>query len=131
MTGARAIARAARESGVKKLIHFSTLNASDAPQSIYMKHGSQFLKSKHAGEVAVRDEFPEAIIFRPSDMYGPEDRFLRYYASHWRRQMGMLPLWKCGTQTIKMPVFCSDVASGVVNAIQDPEATGKTFECIG
>ena len=56
---------------------------------------------------------------------------LRYYANAWRRQAGMLPLWKRGTQTVKMPVFCSDVAAGVIAAIQDPEAAGKTFECVG
>ena len=43
-----------------------------------MNGGSKFLASKWHGEEAVRDEFPEAIIFRPSDIYGQEDRFLRY-----------------------------------------------------
>ena len=32
-------------------------------------------------EEAVRSEFPEAIIFRPADIYGAGDRFLVYYAS--------------------------------------------------
>ena len=77
MDGARNIARAAKECGVEKLIHFSSLNASDSPQPIYMKTGSAFLRSKAAGEDAVREEFPDAVVFRPADMYGPEDRFLR------------------------------------------------------
>lgn len=42
-----------------------------------MKGGSKFLKSKWEGEEAVREEFPDAIIFRPSDIFGQEDRFLR------------------------------------------------------
>lgn len=29
----------------------------------------------------MRDEFPEAIIMKPSEMFGREDRFLNYYAS--------------------------------------------------
>lgn len=33
------------------------------------------------GEAAVRDEFPDAIIMKPSEMYGREDRFFNYYAS--------------------------------------------------
>lgn len=33
------------------------------------------------GEIAVRDEFPEAIIMKPSEIFGREDRFFNYYAS--------------------------------------------------
>ncbi|XP_029644047.1 NADH dehydrogenase [ubiquinone] 1 alpha subcomplex subunit 9, mitochondrial [Octopus sinensis] len=129
--GARRIARLARECGVERLIHFSSLNASPDPQKIFMKTGSEFLKSKHEGELAVREEFPDATIFRPSDIYGSEDRFLRYYASGWRRGRGHLPLWKKGTETIKAPVFVSDVAEGIMNAIKDPASIGQTYEAIG
>lgn len=33
------------------------------------------------GEMAVRDEFPDAIIMKPSEMFGREDKFFNYYAS--------------------------------------------------
>jgi hypothetical protein len=46
-------------------------------QPIILKAGSKFLQSKYYGELAVKEEFPEAIIFRPSVIYGQEDRFLR------------------------------------------------------
>lgn len=42
--GPRLIARLARECGVKKLIHFSSLNASPDPQKVFQK--SKFLTSK-------------------------------------------------------------------------------------
>ncbi|KAL8618992.1 hypothetical protein ACOMHN_018374 [Nucella lapillus] len=129
--GARRIARLARESGVEKLIHFSSLNASPTPQPIYNKAGSKFLRTKYEGELAVREEFPEAIIFRPADIYGSEDRFLRYYANFWRRAHGTIPLWKKGEATIKQPVFVQDVAQGVIEAIKNPDNAGETYELVG
>lgn len=33
------------------------------------------------GEKAVREEFPDAVIMKPSEMFGREDRFLNHYAS--------------------------------------------------
>lgn len=75
--GPALIARICREEGVEKLIHFSALNASEKPSPKILKQGSGFLKSKWLGEQAVLNEFPEATIFRPSDIYGQEDRFLR------------------------------------------------------
>lgn len=78
VTGARNIARIAKEAGVKKFIHVSALNAAEYPEPHVLPQGSKFLRSKWLGEQAVREEFPEAIIFRPSDVYGQEDRFLRY-----------------------------------------------------
>jgi len=129
--GARTIARVARESGVERLIHFSALNSSPNPKAIYVKGGSGFLKSKYEGELAVREEFPDATIMRPSDVFGEEDRFIRYYANKWRRQAFMVPLWELGTETVKQPVHCSDVAQGVLNAVANPDTAGQTYDCVG
>ena len=83
------------------------------------------------GELAVREEFPEAVILRPSDMYGQGDRFLSYYAAFWRRQFRMVPLWHKGELTFKQPVFVSDVAQGILNIARDPSISGKTYQAIG
>jgi NADH dehydrogenase (ubiquinone) 1 alpha subcomplex subunit 9 len=129
--GAARIARIAKEMGVEKFVHMSHLNAAPSLNSIFVDGGSQYLISKHLGELAVREAFPEAIVFRPADIYGPEDRFIRYYINRWRRFNGNVPLWKRGTETVKMPVFVSDVAEGIMNAIQDPDALGQTYEAVG
>ncbi|XP_063710105.1 NADH dehydrogenase [ubiquinone] 1 alpha subcomplex subunit 9, mitochondrial [Culicoides brevitarsis] len=129
--GARRLARISREMGVERFIHVSALNASPHPQEIFMKGGSKFLKSKYEGELAVREAFPEATIFRPSDILGQEDRFLRYYAHIWRRQIRGMPMWKKGEATIKQPVYCSDLAQGIVNAMKDPETAGKVYQAVG
>lgn len=77
VTGARAIARACKEAGVPRLIHVSALNVTDKPERFVMKKPSNFFSSKYRGELAVLEEFPDATIIRPSDVYGQEDRFLR------------------------------------------------------
>ena len=33
------------------------------------------------GEMAVREEFPDAIIMKPAEMFGREDRFFNHFAS--------------------------------------------------
>ena len=78
VTGARTIARIAKKIGIPTFIHFSALNATDDPKPFLTSTGSQFYVSKFYGERAVLEEFPEATIFRPSDIYGQEDRFLRF-----------------------------------------------------
>ncbi len=106
VNGPRLIARIARECNVQKLIHFSALNASPDPPKIYFKP-SQFLISKYKGEQAVREEFSDAVIIRPSNIYGESDRFLFYYTKDLRRNFNSISLWKKGEMTIKMPVSVS------------------------
>ncbi|CAH1786501.1 unnamed protein product, partial [Owenia fusiformis] len=130
---ARLIAKVAREEGIERLIHFSALNASDSPQKIYTKEGSEFLRTKAEGENAVREEFPDATIIRPSDVFGREDHFFYYYANAARRSrvLNTMPMWEKGERTIKQPVFLGDVAEGVINALLDPDAPGKVYEAVG
>lgn len=129
--GARRLARIAKEMGVERFIHLSALNAEENPTPIVLKEGSKYLKSKYLGELAVREEFPQATIIRPSDVYGAEDRFLRMYAHNWRHQLRGVPLWKNGTETIKQPVFVSDVAQAIVNAAKDPDTAGQIYQAVG
>lgn len=129
--GARRLARIAKQAGVEKFIHLSSMNVTPNPEPILTKEGSKFLKSKYYGELAVREEFPEAVILRPADVYGQEDRFLRYYANIWRRQFRAMPLWYNGERTLKQPIHCSDVAQGIVNAIKDSDSQGQTYQAVG
>uniref|UniRef100_A0A1Y1KG50 NADH dehydrogenase [ubiquinone] 1 alpha subcomplex subunit 9, mitochondrial n=1 Tax=Photinus pyralis TaxID=7054 RepID=A0A1Y1KG50_PHOPY len=129
--GARKIAEAAQRAGVKRLIHVSSLNVSEKPKAHVLEGGSKFLASKWRGEKAVLEAFPCATIIRPSDVYGQEDRFLRYYIHNWRRQVHYMPLWENGEKTIKQPLFVSDLAAGIVNAIKDPDSAGKIYQAVG
>lgn len=144
--GARAIAKACREAGVEKFLHFSALGASpDPPRCLprvpnffqksgasFLPNGSQYLKSKFHGELAVKEEFPEAVIFRPSDIIGQEDRFLRYYNSNWRRSIfNAMPMFEKGETSIKAPVFYSDVIDAVMIALKNKQISGQTYQCVG
>lgn len=42
-----------------------------------------------------------------------------------------MPLWKNGMATIKQPVYVSDVAQGIVNAMKDPETACQVFQAVG
>ncbi|KAG8243507.1 NADH dehydrogenase [ubiquinone] 1 alpha subcomplex subunit 9, mitochondrial [Homalodisca vitripennis] len=127
----RTLAKLCKEAGVEKFIHISHLNAAERPEPHMLKEGSKFLATKWEGEQAVREEFPGAIIFKPSDIYGSEDRFLRSYAHFWRHTIHWLPMWKKGEHTIKQPVFVSDVAAGISAVCKERDTIGQTYQAVG
>ncbi|CAM4445784.1 NADH dehydrogenase [ubiquinone] 1 alpha subcomplex subunit 9, mitochondrial isoform X1 [Caretta caretta] len=118
----RDIAQVTREAGVEKLIHISHLNAD-------MKSPSKYLRNKAVGERVVREEFPDAIIMKPAEIFGREDRFFNYYAN--MRSFGGVPLIALGKKTEKQPVYVVDVAKAIISAIKDPDAKGKTYALTG
>src|SRR5262249_4039748 len=63
VTGARNVAEAAKAAGVTNLIQMSVLGANDESLSL-------FARSRAMGEAEVRKAFPDAIIFRPSVVFG-------------------------------------------------------------
>lgn len=130
--GPRRMARIARECGVEKFVHMSALNANPNPEPQCLKHGSQFYKSKYFGELAVREEFPKAIIFRPSDMLGERDDFINHYTAFQRSRYGLkLALWDYYHEVTKQPVFVRDVAAAIEASLLDSSADGKTFQAVG
>ncbi|XP_011501325.1 PREDICTED: NADH dehydrogenase [ubiquinone] 1 alpha subcomplex subunit 9, mitochondrial [Ceratosolen solmsi marchali] len=130
--GAARIARICKESGVERLIHFSHLNASPQPKPIFKEGGSKVLKAKYYGEQAVKREFPNVTIIRPSLIYGSGDEFMQAYCySRWRRVMNNLLLYKMGKECIKMPIHGKDVGIGVAACVEDPNTAGKTYQFVG
>lgn len=130
VNAARNIAKMCAESNVTKLVHFSALNASLNPQKIYFKQ-SEFLRTKYLGELAVKEEFEDAVIIRPANIYGEMDRFLFNYINELRRGLNSIPLWNRGEMTIKMPVHQSNVADGVMKILENKDIKGATYDFVG
>ncbi|EFN75665.1 NADH dehydrogenase [ubiquinone] 1 alpha subcomplex subunit 9, mitochondrial [Harpegnathos saltator] len=131
---ARKLARLCKEANVERFIHVSSLNIDDKVEPILLKEGSQFLKTKREGEQAVREEFPEATIVRPSTIWGQEDRFLNVYCEIYglmRHQFRNIPIWEKGERTEKQPIAVYDVAGGITAIIKDPSTAGKTYQFVG
>jgi NADH dehydrogenase (ubiquinone) 1 alpha subcomplex subunit 9 len=131
VTGPAKIAKICREMGVKRLVHMSSINARAEPETAFMSKGSAWLRTKYEGELAVREEFPDATIFRAADMYGQKDTFINQMFDGSRRVGSQIPLFMKGHYTVKQPVFWSDVVSGIMNSLYDPNAIGQTYEAVG
>ncbi len=120
--GAGRVAAAARAAGVKQLVHLSAIGA-DANSA------STYARTKAEGEAAVRRGFPEAIILRPSIVFGPEDDFFNRFA-RMALVSPVLPLVGGGTTKFQ-PVYVVDVAAAVMRALEDAGSAGKTYELGG
>lgn len=120
--GPRAIARAAKAAGVRHFVHVSAIGA-DANSS------SRYARTKAEGEAAVLEEFPEAIIIRPSVIFGPEDQFFNRFAAM-ARIAPLLPLIG-GGRTRFQPVFVADVAAAITAAAGGAGKPGTIYEAGG
>jgi NADH dehydrogenase (ubiquinone) 1 alpha subcomplex subunit 9 len=78
---------------------------------VFLLLQAQFLKTKGLGELAVREEFPDATIVRPAVIYGEMDYFISSIISRHRKTPFFHWLWlyKRGLDTYKMPVFVSPI----------------------
>jgi len=120
--GARAVAEAVKAAGIESFVHVSALGADAASPSRYAQ-------SKAAGEAAVRENLPGAVILRPSVIFGPEDQFFNRFAAM-ARLMPALPLIG-GGKTKLQPVYVGDVAEAVALALDGKAAAGAPYELGG
>lgn len=116
------IAKAAKDAGAEAMVHVSAIGA-DANSA------SQYARSKAAGEQAVRAAFPEAVILRPSVVFGANDSFFNKFAAL-ALISPVLPLIG-GGETKFQPVYVDDVADAVIAALEIPAAKAQTYELGG
>lgn len=119
--GAEQVALAASAFGAK-VIHVSAIGADENSSSLYAQ-------SKARGEKAVLAAAKDAVIFRPSVVFGPEDDFFNRFASM-ARFLPALPLIG-GGQTRFQPVYVGDVAEAIASAVEGKTRTGTVYELGG
>lgn len=120
--GARAVAQAAKRAGAKHLVQISAIGADP-------KSAGHYGRSKAAGEAGVLAEFPEAVILRPSIVFGPEDSFFNRFA-RLARLAPFLPLIGGGRSRFQ-PVYVGDLALAIVAAVNGHARPGTVYELGG
>jgi NADH dehydrogenase len=120
--GARAIAEAARAQNIKTVVHLSAIGA-DATSDI------AYLCSKGEGEEGVLETVPEAVVLRPSIIFGPEDEFFNRFGAMAGKSPA-LPLFG-GGKTRLQPVYVGDVAAAAVKAVAGEAKPGTIYELGG
>jgi uncharacterized protein YbjT (DUF2867 family) len=118
--GAANIAVAAAAAGASALVHVSAIGAD-------LDGESEYAVTKGEGERYVREAFPNAVILRPSIIFGPEDSFFNKFAGM-ARFIPALPLVG-GGHTRFQPVFVGDVAQAILAALARQD--GRTYELGG
>lgn len=119
---AQAVVAACREAGVKRLLHMSALGAGG-------KAPSEYLRSKGIGEQMVLAADDLAVtVFRPSVIFGPEDRFLNLFAL----LVALFPVLPLGSPGARFqPVYVGDVVRAFLAALDSREAAGKRYDLCG
>lgn len=118
--GAGEVAQAAKEAGTR-LVHVSAIGADpDSP--------SEYARSKAVGERHVLAARPDAVVVRPSVLFGPGDTFFNRFASL-ARALPVLPLAGAGARF--QPVYVGDVAEAIALAVDGTVPGGRLYELGG
>lgn len=112
--GAARIARIASETGVDRMVHVSAIGAD-------MESESDYASSKGEGEAGVLKYMPDAVILRPSIVFGPEDDFFNRFAGM-TRMSPVLPI--VSGHSLFQPVYVDDVARAADMAIKGQASAG-------
>lgn len=120
------VLEAVAAAGVPRLLHMSALQA-DAGAG-----PSAYLRSKGEGEalaLAANSARLAVTSFRPSVIFGPDDRLFNRFATLLDLAPGILPL-ACPDARFA-PVYVGDVAEAMARALNRPESAGRAYDLCG
>ncbi len=122
VAGARRLARLAKRLGVQRLVQVSGIGADPKSASLYVRKRGE-------GELAVRAEFPGAIIVRPAVMFGPDDAFLTTLI----RLLKLLPVYPMfgSGKTRLQPAYVEDVGEAIARCLEAGGASDTIYELGG
>ncbi len=119
--GAEQVALAANAHGAR-MVHVSAIGADE-------NSAVGYARTKGTAERLVLAAQPQAVVMRPSIMFGPEDDFFNRFATL-ARISPFLPLIG-GGHTKFQPVFVGDVATAIADAVDGQLTGGTTYELGG
>jgi len=108
--------------GAPSYVHISGIGSD--PHS-----ASPYIASKGLGEQATRETFPDAVVMRPSVVFGPEDDFFNRFGAL-ARSLPVLPLLGGGGARLQ-PVYVGDVGQAVAAALSGLAKPGVAYELGG
>lgn len=120
--GARAIAEAAKIEGIHRFVQLSAIGADHESDIAYRR-------TKGEGEAGVRENLSQAVILRPSLIFGAEDEFFNRFA----RMASISPVLPLigGGLTKFQPVYVGDVAEVVARGVEGHLEAGTIYELGG
>jgi NADH dehydrogenase len=116
------IAKICSHLNIEKFIHISALG-------VEKNKNSKYGVSKFSGEEAVVKNFPNAIILKPSIVFGEEDNFFNKFATMLKISP-FLPLIG-GGQTKFQPIYVEDLAEIILQSLLIKDLSLKSFEAVG
>ncbi|WP_298162128.1 complex I NDUFA9 subunit family protein [Brevundimonas sp.] len=120
--GSRNIAQACVAANVGRLVQMSAIGADARSEADYGR-------TKGEAEAAVRAVRPDAVILRPSIVFGNGDGFLNRFAAM-ATTAPALPLIGGGATKFQ-PVWVGDVAEAIARSVSRADSAGRTFELGG
>jgi uncharacterized protein YbjT (DUF2867 family) len=120
--GTERLVAACQAAGVRRIVYLS--GAGTRPG-----RAEPWFRAKERAEAAIRASGLESVIFQPSWIYGRRDRSLNRFIQL-VRYLPIVPVIGDGRARVQ-PALVDDVARVVALAVDEPRATGQTFELGG